>query len=137
MLQQPSSAFGGRVESPSTQPRVLRTTTFQPGNGSEASGRPAMTDQSYTNPDREWPDGKGKLAAPGQAPPVRHWPGQRPASTATQNPKCRLYSSHYSPGHGLDSARTHLAINSEPRYRPRIRRMLSRTVTYPLKGCLI
>ena len=67
------------------------TTTFQPGNARRAAGRPAMTDQSHTNPDRQWPDGKGKLGL-ALAPPVRHWPGQCPASTATQYPKCKLKS---------------------------------------------
>ena len=129
MLQQALSVAGcpGRVPEHS-KPRVHRTTHL-PASQSQAkrgraAGRPAMTDHLIRATRIQ--TGSGRTVK-GSWPCTTGLPLARPVSSVHCHPSAN--SSHYSPGqgHGLDSARTHLAINSEPRYRPRIRHMLSRT----------
>ena len=95
MLQQALSVAGcpGRVPEHS-KPRVHRTTHL-PASQSQAkrgraAGRPAMTDHLIRATRIQ--TGSGRTGKGSLAPPVRHWPGQCPASTATQYPKCKLKS---------------------------------------------
>ena len=139
MLQQALSVAGcpGRVPEHS-KPRVHRTTHL-PASQSQAkrgraAGRPAMTDHLIRATRIQTGSGRtGKGSWPCTTGP----PLARPVSSVHCHPEPQVQTqvtTHPAGrGHGLDSARTHLAISSEPRYRPRIRHMLSRTATNPLE----
>ena len=84
-----AGAFGARVESPSTASRECTgppPPSSQATRGERPAGRPGLTRATRIQ------TGSGRTGKGSLAPPVRHWPGQCPVSTATQSPKCKLKS---------------------------------------------